>query len=66
MKIVNIDMEWTDNGARVLSSLPMRCPRCEVSVDTNVEHLCGDRAPKPFGKAQAKVGPAKKGKRKNP
>lgn len=47
MKLTNIEMDWSDTGARVLSSLPLPCPLCGVVVTPNVEHLCGDRAPKP-------------------
>lgn len=51
--MTNIEMEWTDTGtahgggARVLSTVYIKCPRCNYPVAPNVEHLCGDRLPKP-------------------
>lgn len=47
MKFTSIEMDWTDDGAKALSSLPIPCPRCQVVVTPNIEHLCGDRLPKP-------------------
>ena len=46
-KFTNIQMDWTDTGARVLSSVAIHCPACGVEVDPDIEHLCGDRVPKP-------------------
>lgn len=62
MKFTNIQMEWTDTGARVLSSIPLPCPRCDVQVAANVEHLCGDRAPKPKRAHASLTKPKGKGK----
>lgn len=45
--MTNIDADWTDDGARVMSSIAIACPRCATTVTPNVEHLCGDRVPKP-------------------
>lgn len=47
IKMTTIDMDWTDTGGRVLSSVPIKCPCCGDSVRPNVEHLCGDRLPSP-------------------
>ncbi len=51
MKLTMIDMNWTDSGARVFFStttaFKVSCPRCGAEVVNNVEHLCGDRVPKP-------------------
>jgi hypothetical protein len=47
MKYTNIEMDWTANGAKVLSSLAIPCPVCQTVVTPHVEHLCGDRLPKP-------------------
>jgi hypothetical protein len=44
MKYTNIEMDWTANGAKVLSSLAIPCPVCQTVVTPNVEHLCGDSA----------------------
>ena len=44
MKFTNIEMEWTDTGARITSSMPLPCPVCGEIVTPNVEHLCGDMA----------------------
>jgi hypothetical protein len=44
VKFTSIEMDWTDDGARVLSNLPLPCPRCEEIVQPYVEHLCGDKA----------------------
>jgi hypothetical protein len=43
LKVTNIEMDWTDTGGRVLSSIPIPCPACGVVVTVNVVHLCGDR-----------------------
>lgn len=55
MKITSIDMDWTNTGARVLSSLAIPCPACGQVVTPNVEHLCGDRAPKAASRSPRKV-----------
>ena len=57
MKMTTIEMDWTDDGARIKYDatsagsliLPsISCPRCAVVVAANSgAHLCGDRAPKP-------------------
>jgi hypothetical protein len=57
LKTTNIEMDWTDTGARVLSSIPLPCPRCQTAVEANVEHLCGDKAPGPKKKRSRKEKP---------
>lgn len=52
MTLTNIEMEWTDSGARVLSTKCIPCPRCHFNVTPNEVHLCGDRVPKPPKKKQ--------------
>lgn len=42
-KFTSIEMDWTDTGARVLSSMPIPCPTCGSVVAPNIEHVCGDR-----------------------
>lgn len=59
LKMTNIEMDWTDSGARVKfsSNLPgmvLNCPRCQAPVQPSIEHLCGDRAPKPAKPRQPK------------
>lgn len=46
MKMTEIKMDWTDDGADVLSTIPISCPRCGVMATPGVRHLCGDRIPK--------------------
>jgi hypothetical protein len=58
MKMTNIEMEWTDDGARILSTMAIPCPACGVVVTPNVEHTCGDMADKK-PKRIAKGGKAK-------
>jgi hypothetical protein len=43
MKFTSIEMEWTDTGAVVKSSMQIGCPRCHATVPPNSEHRCGDR-----------------------
>src|SRR5436190_965505 len=47
MKMTNIEMDWTDNGASVFFqstlAIELNCPCCGARVAPNVEHLCGDR-----------------------
>lgn len=47
MKFTNIEMDWTDTGGRVLSTVVIRCPACGFMVPANIEHLCGDRVERP-------------------
>ena len=43
-----VSMDWTDKGATCLSSSGrFSCPRCGTQLQPNIEHLCGDRIPKP-------------------
>lgn len=42
LKITNIYMGWTDTGAVVLSTIPIKCPTCGVGIEANVEHRCGE------------------------
>ncbi len=44
--MTNIKVEWTDKGAKILSSIPITCPVCIVEVTPNMEHLCGNMLPK--------------------
>ena len=43
--VVSYSMEWTDAGAVVSYSsnllLDIRCPRCNVKVESGIEHRCG-------------------------
>lgn len=39
----SIEMEWTDTGAVVKSSIPIHCPRCSESCAPGSEHRCGDQ-----------------------
>jgi hypothetical protein len=48
VKLTNITMEWTDDGAFILSTIPICCPVCHQMTVANVEHRCGDRVPKPL------------------
>jgi len=43
MNFTQIEMEWTDKGARVVSTIAINCPRCHETVPANSEHRCGDR-----------------------
>lgn len=55
--MTNIEMEWTEKGALVRSTIPLCCPTCHAMVPANVEHRCGDRIlPTPKPKKRAKRG----------
>ncbi len=55
------DAEWNDKGSRVLTNMSnMPCPRFQNTVEANVEHLCGDRAPKTKPERGATPGRRKK------
>jgi hypothetical protein len=45
VRVTNISMEWTDDGAVINSTIPITCPVCRVSVTG--EHLCGTALLKP-------------------
>lgn len=48
MKFTAIEMDWTDDGARCLSTMEgVACPRCGESLIPNQEHRCGDRKRSP-------------------
>lgn len=55
LKMTTVEMDWTDTGARVFSSLALPCPCCQIVVTPDVEHRCGDRAPQPAKKRPAKL-----------
>lgn len=62
MKFTSIEMEWTDTGAVVNTSIPLPCPRCGDIVKPDAEHRCGDRTlPRP---KTARSSPAFKPSRK--
>jgi Ni,Fe-hydrogenase III small subunit len=46
MRFTNIHIEWTDSGAKILATIPMTCPICGTVTETNVEHTCGEFAPR--------------------
>ncbi len=59
--IHTFDADWDTKGARVLTNMSNTiCPRCKTVVEANVEHLCGDRAPKPKPERGATPGRRKK------
>lgn len=41
-------LESDSKGARVFTNMAgLACPTCKANIEPNLEHLCGDRAPKP-------------------
>lgn len=52
--MTNIEMEWTDSGAKIISTVAVTCPACKAVVSPGVEHRCGDMV----------VTPKKRGRKK--
>jgi hypothetical protein len=63
VKLTNISMNWTDDGAVVKFdthlTITIRCPRCAAEVNANTEHRCGDKAKPTAKKRRAITGGAR-------